>query len=70
MADDKIASPYTVPEENKSKVPKFIFIFLIVILVILIAVFCYNVFIKDDKDTNFKISYIYQEGVLWKIKRI
>ena len=64
MADDKIASPYTVSEENKSKIPKFIFIFLIVILVILIAVFCYNVFINKDKDTNFKISYIYQEGVL------
>ena len=64
MADDKIASPYTVSEEDKPKIPKIIIISLVLLLIVCISIFCYNIIKKQNRNSNFKISYNLTEGVL------
>lgn len=60
--EEKIASPYTKVEENKSKLP----IILIIILVILIIAFCVVYFYNGNQESsndNIKISYDVEVGV-------
>ena len=64
MADDKIASPYTVSEEDKPKIPKIIIISLVLLLIVCVSIFCYNIIKKQNRNSNFKISYNLTEGVL------
>ena len=55
--DVKIKSPYTATE-NKNNTSKILIIVLVVLLVIAIAFFCYNQFIKPDKNPSFDVSYL------------
>ena len=55
--DVKIKSPYTATE-NKNSATKILIIVLAVLLVVAIAFFCYNQFIKPDKNPSFDVSYL------------
>ena len=55
--DVKIKSPYTATE-NKNNTSKILIIVLVVLLVIAISFFCYNQFIKPDKNPSFDVSYL------------
>ncbi|MBQ3474832.1 MAG: helix-turn-helix domain-containing protein [Bacilli bacterium] len=55
--DVKIKSPYTATE-NKNNTSKILIIVLVVLLVIAIVFFCYNYFIKPDKNPSFDVSYL------------
>ena len=55
--DAKIKSPYTATE-NKNNTSRILIIVLVVLLVIAIAFFCYNQFIKPDKNPSFDVGYL------------
>lgn len=55
--EDKIASPYTKQEKEKSKLPLILFIILIVLIIIFSVVTLYNNSQDSGSSDNIKISY-------------
>ena len=55
--DDKIASPYTANEDNKSII-KIIVIVLVIILLLVIGLFVYNIFFAEPGNSSFNMGYV------------
>ena len=55
--DDKIASPYTAKEENKS-ITKIIIVILTIVLLIVIGLFVYNLFFGGNDNSSFNMGYV------------
>ncbi len=55
--EDKIASPYTKEEKEKSRLPIILFIALIVLIIIFVVVTIYNNSQDSGSSDNIKISY-------------
>ena len=61
--EEKIASPYTKKEEEKSKLPLILGIILGVLIIIFIIVYFYNKNQDIESSDNIKISYETEAGV-------
>lgn len=61
--EEKIASPYTKKEEEKSKLPLILGIILGVLIIIFIIVYFYNKNQDIESSDNIKISYETEVGV-------
>lgn len=61
--EEKIASPYTKKEEEKSKLPLILGIILGVLIIIFIIVYFYNKNQDIESSNNIKISYETEVGV-------
>ena len=55
--EEKIISPYTMVEEEKSKLPFILFIVLIFLIIIFVIVFSYNKSQEAKSSDKIKISY-------------
>lgn len=55
--EEKIASPYTKQEKEKSKLPLILSIVLVILIVIFVIVFLYNNSHNSGTSDNIKISY-------------
>lgn len=61
--EEKIASPYTKKEEEKSKLPLILGIILGVLIIIFVIVYFYNKNQDIESSDNIKISYETEAGV-------
>lgn len=61
--EEKIASPYTKKEEEKSKLPLILGIILGVLIIIFVIVYFYNKNQDIESSNNIKISYETEVGV-------
>ena len=61
--EEKIASPYTKKEEEKSKLPLILGIILGVLIIIFVIVYIYNKNQDIESSDNIKISYETEAGV-------
>ena len=61
--EEKIASPYTKKEEEKSKLPLILGIILGVLIIIFVIVYLYNKNQDIESSDNIKISYETEAGV-------